>query len=476
MLKRDDARQQSQVTAPGSIIGPAATAEEAERTITRLLAEWELRARRLRLDASAALLSRKVGPSHSAALAARERIIQQLAALGPEALEPLARILRLDTADGLAPGRAVMAALALGRMGDLRAAAPLLAALRDQRPEAVVVRGAAARALGELKAEAAASVYARALAHQRADDWQADAALLATLRLEMVAAALVEALRDPAPEVRAAAADACLDLCLAEPSETLLFAGKLKPPAPTDAVDARPAVPPPLSLAVDALSESLNDAEAAIRASAATTLGWIGDPRAAESLARCLKDPDEQCRLAAALALGMLRSPLALKPLARALGDASLAVRQQAAASLGMIGDPVATDLLEDTLADAEEPLEVRAAAARALGQLRPPASVEALQALLEAPEPTLRLAAVEALGSLGYGRFYRVLAPLLWHDPDRAVRHTAARALARMVQTRPRRVRWRLRLALRVAPRARQEALAILEEYARAGPQALRE
>jgi HEAT repeat protein len=470
----------------GRVSGPAATAEEAERAITRLLAEWEWRARRLRLEGSGALLSWKSNAINPMGVAARERVIQQLAALGPEAMEPLISALRLEAPGNLATGRAAMAALALGRMGDFSAAPPLLAALRDQRPDGPLVRGAAALALGELKAEAAAAMYERALSRQSSDDWQREIALLSALRVETVVLALVEALRDPAPEVRAAATDACIDLCLAEPPEALLFAGKLKPPAPTDeapafgpeagAVAVSDATPSPLVLAVEPLSEALKDANAAVRASAANALGWIGDTRAVAALARCLKDPDEACRVASAQALGMLRSPLALKPLARALGDASLAVRRQVAESLGRLGDPITADLLSDALTDEEEALEVRAAAARALGVLHLPQALPVLQELLDAPEPALRLATVEALGSLGFGRVYRILAPLLWRDPDRAVRHAAARAVARLSGGRQQRARWRLRLALRVAPQTRQEALAILEEHARAGPQALRE
>ncbi|HEU5368791.1 MAG TPA: HEAT repeat domain-containing protein, partial [Ktedonobacterales bacterium] len=298
---------------------------------------------------------------------------------------------------------------------------------------------------------------------------------LGALRLETVVEALVEALRDAAPEVRAAAADACIDLCLAEPPQALAFAGRAGPSS-SGGADARPAASPALYLAVEPLSAALRDEHAGVQASAATALGWIGDLRAAAPLARCLKDADEDCRAAAAWALGMLRSPVALKPLARAMGDASTVVRQQVAESLGQLGDPITFDLLLDALTDAEEPLEVRAAAARALGQLHLPQALPVLQELLDAPPPALRLAAVEALGHLGFGRGYRLLVPLLWHDPDRAVRHAAARALARLAQARQRRARWRLRLALRVAGTARQEALAILEEHRRHVPQALRE
>lgn len=476
LLKRRPERLEPHGSASVGAVAPAATAEEAEVALTRLLAEWELRLRRLRVEGSGALPNQPALAGSPEALAARERVIQQLAALGQAALEPLMRTLRPAAVNPLAPGRAAMAALALGRLGDVRAAPALLEALRDQREGFAAVRAAAATALGELKAEAAATLYGRALVHQSGDDWQAEADLLGALRLETLAEALLEALRDPAPEVRAAAANACIDLCLAEPPQTLL---------PTDARSELPVAGsghgrqsacPALSIAVEPLSEALKDRDAAVRASAATALGWIGDPRAAPLLIGCLKDADERCRGAAALALGMLRATQALKPLARALGDASPLVRQQVAEALGELGDPVTADLLLDVLTDEEEPLEVRAAAARALGNLHLPQALTAFLQLLGTPEPGLRVAAIEGLGRLGFGRAYRLLVPLLWHDPDRAARHAAARAVAQLAEGRQRRARWRLRLALRVSRQARKEALLLLEAHARRRNQALRE
>jgi HEAT repeat protein len=454
---------------------PAATAEEAEVTITRLLAEWELRTRRLLLESSGVLPGQPAGPGSPKVQAAREQVIQQLAALGPAALEPLMRRLRPDVLNSLALGRAATAARALGRLGDFRAAPALLAALEDQRAGAAPVRVAAARALGELKAEAAATVYEQALVHQSADDWQVETERLGALHLETVVEALVTALRDSAPEVRAAAADACIDLCLAEPSQTLLRAGGEPSPLATRAGSLQ-GTSPPLHMAVEPLCRALKDAHAPVRAHAAAALGWVGDQRAAAPLIRCLKDADVGCRAAAAWALGMLRSPLALKPLARALGDASAQVRLQVAESLGELGDPVTTDLLLDALADEEEPLEVRAAAARALGNLHLPQALPVLQELLALPDPALRVAAVNALGCLGFGRAYRLIAPLLWHDPDRAVRHAAARALAQLAEARQSRARLRLRLALRVSRQARKEALALLKQHGRHAHQAGRE
>lgn len=532
MSKHDEKRQRPPGNWPTRAGRRAATVEEAEIALTRLFAEWELRLRRLRMAGSDDPLNQSTAPGSPEYLAAEEQVVQQLAALGPAALEPLIRAARPAATSRLALGRAAIAAQALGRIGDFRAVPALLAALRDQRAAAGGVEGrgtaplraAAARALGTLKAEAAATLYEQALVRQSADDWQAEAERLSALRLETVVEALMEALGDPAPEVRVAAADACIDLCLAEPPQALL-ANKLAAAAPgadpspletslepTDsdeeadtsalalameplkalllanksAAAAPGADPPPpeeahtpevsydeastsaLALAVEPLSAALKDEYAAVRATAATALGWIGDRRAAPALARCLKDVDEECRIAAARALGLLGSPTALKPLARALGDPSVRVRKQVAESLGWLGEPVAADLLVDTLEDEEESLRVRAAAVRALGNLYLPQALPILLDVLDAPEPALRLAAVEALGNLGFGRTYRQIAPLLWRDPDRAVRHAAARVVAQLAEARQGRARWRLRLALRVSRQARQEALAILAEHGR--------
>jgi HEAT repeat protein len=440
----------------------AATTEEAEIVITRLLAEWELRQRHV-----------PAGDSLEA-LAARDRVIQQLATLGPAAMEPLMYHLRSITVTPLALGRAAIAARALGRMGDFRAIPPLLAVMYDRRVGAEQVRAAAVAALGELKAEAAASLYERALVRQSEDNWQAETERLSTLHLETLVEALKSALHDPAPEVREAAASACIDLCLAAPPPALL-AEEQVPSSARDAVVPKEASQT-LAQAVEPLSKALQDEDAGVRVAAATALGWLGDERAAGALARCLKDPDQACRIAAAMALGMLRSPAALKPLARALGDVSPEVRRQAAESLALLGDPITVDLLADALNDEEESLEVRAAAARALGQSHLPQALPVLLALLDEPQPTLRLAAVEALGRMKFGRTYRQVAPLVWNDPDRAVRHAAARALAQLAEARQGRARWRLRLALRVERDARQDALTILEGYARNAHHALRE
>lgn len=439
-----------------------ATAEEAQIVMTQLFGQWELWTRSSLLGSMRLANVSDAQMAPSAALE-RERVIHHLAGLGPAALEPLIHLLRPERMTALGIGRAAIAALALGRMGDVHSAPALLGALRDPRQDYAPVRAAAARALGELKAEGAATLYRLALRNWSSDDWQAEADTLGALPLEAVVEALIAALGDPSAEVRAAAAIAFIDLCLAEAAPGV---GAAESQWAAGMSDGEPPVSKGIQVAVEPLVAALQDADAIVRANAAAALGWIGEARAVPPLLSCLKDADERCRSAAALAVGLLRTSAALKPLARALGDPSSLVRQQAAEALGELADPVTTELLLDVVDDEGEPLEVRAAAARALGNLRLPQAIPTLRGLLIAPEPALRAAAIEALGRLGFGRAYRLLVPFLWHEPDRAVRHSAARAVARLAQARQTRARWRLRLAFRVDRQTRQEALLILEQH----------
>jgi HEAT repeat protein len=457
-----DARRSRQkgIEQPERAFSPPATAEEAQRVIVHLIGDWELRLR-------SALLGTPADGHAPDAVLVRERAVQGLASLGPVALEPLFRLLRAEHGTLSDFRRAALAALALGRMGDVRALPALLEALRDGRAGYAPVRAAVAGILGQFKAESAATIYRRTLQNQSSDDWQVDAELLGTVRLETIVEALAAALGDSSGEVRAAAAGACIDLCL-EDKPQASFPHTARARSALAQADEPQSARVALRAAVEPLVAALGDTEAEVRAQAAMALGWIADPRAAQPLNGCLKDADARCRCAAAEALGMLRTPAALKPLARAMADPSREVRVRAARALGELGDPVAVDLLLAVLRDEEEHLDVRAAAARALGALHLPKALPALQDLLEAPEAVLRAAALDGLAALGFGRGYRLVVPFLWHDPDRAVRHAAARSLAWLAAGREWSARWRLRLALRVSRQARQEALLLMEQASR--------
>lgn len=452
--------QQQFSTAVSKSSAPIDT-EEARVALTQLFGAWELRSHHPLFKPPplpgerASALAQDSGP-------ALERTLHQISALGPLVVEPLLEVLRAASSGTQAFERARLAALALGRMGALGAVPALLEALSDQREGAAVLRAAAAAALGQIQAEAAARLAAPDPVPGEERSLTPEA--VRRFPLEQVISALVEALRDQSPQVRAASAAAFLELLLdglpdAWPAPETK--SSLVPAGPTPGAANRAIMQP----ALVALSEALNDPDATVRLKAATVLGWLGEARAAGALAAALGDTDERCRRAAALSLGMLGTPVALKPLALALADTSSLVRQSAAEALGQLANPVATDLLLDVLHTAGETPEVRAAVARALGSMRLPQVVLPLRRLLEAPEPLLRAAAIEAFGMLGFGRAYRLLLPFLWRDPDRAVRHSAARALARLAAGHRRSTRWRLRLALRVERSVRQEALWLLAQ-----------
>jgi HEAT repeat protein len=440
---------------------PTASADEARQALIHIFDTWELRR-------SHPLFKNLLGSGQSASgfsqdTLALERALYEISTLGPHAIEPLIEVTRAAGDEARAIRRARLAALALGRMGALSAVPALLEALRDQRADSAPLRAAAAVALGQIQAEAAAHLYAPR-EPPAPGEALADAEAVHAFALALVVEALIAALRDSSPQVRAASAAAFIELVLDDLPETGYEPGmeaRTAPSMPPHSQTNRAAV----LTACGPLAQALQDPDATVRLKAATALGWLGDPRAAHALADALSDPDERCRSAAALALGMLGTPAALKPLAMALADPSITVRQSAADALGQLANPVATDLLLDVLHNDREPLEVRAAVARALGKMRLPQVVAPLRALLEAREPALRAAAIEAFGSLGFGRVYRLLVPFLWRDPDRAVRHSAARVLARLAGGRRRRTRWRLRLALRVERQVRREALMIIEQ-----------
>jgi hypothetical protein len=131
-----------------------------------------------------------------------------------------------------------------------------------------------------------------------------------------------------------------------------------------DLADEDPAKALPL------LFGALNDQDPRIRASAAETLGEVGDPSAIEALGTALaKDTDSDVREAAAEALGELGSPNAVQVLRTGLRDADEDVREAVVDALGAIGGPDAERVLRQALADSDE--DVRDAAVAALAKLK---------------------------------------------------------------------------------------------------------
>ena len=182
--------------------------------------------------------------------------------------------------------------------------------------------------------------------------------------------------------------------------------------------------------AVQPLIAALGDGDEDVRRAAAGALGQIGDPRAVEPLIAALRDKNSDVRRRAAEALGKLRDARAVDPLIAALKDQNMYACKAAAGALGQIGDPRAVEPLIAALSNengdvrkaaagalvkigvpAVEPLiavlrwdkDVRQAAAGALGQIGDARAVEPLITALKDKDKYVCLAAVKALGNLGW-------------------------------------------------------------------------
>ncbi len=219
--------------------------------------------------------------------------------------------------------------------------------------------------------------------------------------------ALVGALDDRDPEVRAAAAGALGALGGA----------------------AEPAVP--------GLAGSLRDEQEAVRTAAAAALGALG-PRsraAAPALFAALDDPRANVRATAAQALARLELTAEwVSSLAKALGNSDGYVRAFAAWSLGNLG-PGARDAVP-ALVEALGPDDTANVVAAALARIGPAAdqAVPALVADLRGPDAGRRWRAARTLGRIGplaEPAVAELRAAL--RDPNEGVRAHAARALGRI-------------------------------------------
>ena len=151
-----------------------------------------------------------------------------------------------------------------------------------------------------------------------------------------------------------------------------------------------------VSEAAPALRTALGDEDAEVRERAAWALGRIRDEAAVDSLLGLLDDPEPDVRERAAWALGMLRIPAAVEGLVAALDDADEDVQERIAWALGRIRDERATDGLITALAlVAGDALEE---AIDALGRIGGDRAMNALIRLMDAPDPEVRRAAIEAL------------------------------------------------------------------------------
>lgn len=156
-----------------------------------------------------------------------------------------------------------------------------------------------------------------------------------------------------------------------------------------------------------ALLRALDDADAALRAAVARSLGESSLEEAAGPLAGVLRDDaDAEVRKAAAYALGLLGQPASVAPLVAALqGDASPAVRGMAAEALSDVGDPAAIEPLIAAFGDGDP--AVRFWAVFSVGALGDEAAIAALQQVAQHDDGeaggygAVRAEAAEAIGRI---------------------------------------------------------------------------
>jgi cellulose synthase operon protein C len=328
------------------------------------------------------------------------------AALGHQAsAEAVAPLLgRLDDAS---PAVRIEVVASLARLGDPRAVVPLVGKVEDSAPD---VRQAVVRALGDLGDGRASSALVLALRDQSMDVRRNALAALGRMHATDAVDAIATFVRDRAPAIRSAALAALGRIGTPEAVAALVASlgtgddatGTLGPTPVRDALVA--AGPDRAAAALQAVLSGSPSAQAA------TSAAWI--------LGQWRARPSEPA-VVAAMRRGVLPVPAALHALATAGGDADVPivlefitdpsplVRAEAlGASLSLLDpsrpDGRAVEPLADALRSVRPTAPERARIARLLGRTGAPRAAPLLVDLARTKEPSLRVAALEALGTLG--------------------------------------------------------------------------
>ena len=290
---------------------------------------------------------------------ATPRVAEALIRFGSAAT--LALIELLSGKEATPPAR-VWAARILAATGDPAALEALLASLRDRHD---LLRAASAEALGTL-------------AEQRA-----------------LSPLMQVALRDPAPLVRAQAAQAAAKVSGADAAEVLVAA--LSDPDYATRLRALEAFESMRLLDTTALEKALRDDNAEVQRRAALALERLGY---LDKLVEGLASLDAKTRAAAYGGLIQLGKAGLVEGIAARIRHESLAVRTAIAKACGELRAQRAGKSLIAALEDPAWP--VRAALCEAIGQLRVPGGAKALSGLLVDPEESVREAAATALAAYG--------------------------------------------------------------------------
>jgi HEAT repeat protein len=384
-------------------------------------------ARTLPSARAVAPLARTLGdPDPEVRLAAAEALGHQPPA---DAVPPL-----LGRLDDPTPAVRIQVVAALSRLGDPRAVVPLVGKVQDSSPD---VRQAVARALGDIGDARASSALVLALRDQSEEVRHDALTALGRLRAADAVDSISPFVSDRNTSLRVAALQALGLIASPEAVRVLVQAlgvgddsgGSLERSAVRDAlVAAGPAAIPELRSLL-AASPSISEAS-----SAAWVLGE-------------LHAHTEAPVLVAALRRGVLPTAAALHALAGAgttsqvpvilefLADPSPIVRGEALRAAAALLDPNhpdgrAVEPLGAVLRDSRPSTPERARIALLLGRTGAPRAASFLLDLARKGDPTLRLAAIDALGVLGPASADDALLEAL-ASADGAIRLHAAVALA---------------------------------------------
>jgi len=179
----------------------------------------------------------------------------------------------------------------------------------------------------------------------------------------------------------------------------------------TPTAPRRPLTADPQSEARQILLEGLADIDPRMRSNAVEVIATVREVRLMPKIQRMLQDPAVQVRFLAALAVGDLEYALAKGEVAALLNDPDPNVKMAAAYALMRLGQPEHFPIVGEAIASKDQ--TVRANAALLLGKSGYQEALRFLYWTLQQPDSTDRvlLQAVESIAMLGDQRIY----PKLW-------------------------------------------------------------
>jgi HEAT repeat protein len=188
------------------------------------------------------------------------------------------------------------------------------------------------------------------------------------------------------------------------------------------------------SKAIPAIIQRLGDPDAAVRAQAAHALARMPDVKALPGLLKAVTDADADVVAGAAKALAELGDPRTAGALRTLLAHERSDVRASAARGLGNLGDPTTAGALIAAAKDADAEVRLQAISGLRKFDQRTDVVQQLLESLTETM-PALRLRAVQVLGEQQAVSAASQLAHLLGHDHVAEIRGAAARALGSLRQ-----------------------------------------